>query len=126
MNLLSGGKKREIMLIPTAKLNKEQADLDDAFSTMIKARDNWQCQICGSDYKPCCHHIIPREIKSLRYDENNAITLCLSHHKFNRIISAHNAPFAFFLWLRSFRPLFFDSAVGSLSKILSENGITLK
>lgn len=114
------------MLIPTAKVNKEQAILDDLFSTGVKARENWTCQICGSGYKVCCHHIIPREVKEFRYAEDNAITLCLKHHKFDRHISAHNAPFAFFLWLRSFRPNLFSVAVERTTKMLGEHGIQLK
>ena len=114
------------MLILINKANKEQKELDDAFSTFIKSRDNWQCAICGNDYKPCCHHILPRELKQYRYDESNAITLCLSHHKFNRTISAHNAPFAFFLWLEVFRPSLFLQAKERIKQLLLNDGIQLK
>jgi hypothetical protein len=113
------------MLIPTAKQNKDQSTADDLFATGVKARENWICQICGSGYKVCCHHIIPREIKEFRYCEDNAITLCLSHHKFNRHISAHNAPFAFFLWLQRFRPSLFLAAVERISAILTKQGINI-
>ena len=114
------------MRLSITKANKEQKDLDDAFSTMIKSRDNWACAICGTDYKPCCHHIIPRENKAYRYAEDNAITLCLKCHKFSRIISAHNNPLAFFLWLQSFKSPLFFVAVERTKKMLLENGIQLK
>lgn len=114
------------MIISLTKANKEQRELDDAFSTMIKSRDNWMCQICGSDYKPCCHHIIPRENKEYRYVEDNAITLCLKCHKFSRVISAHNNPLAFFLWLARCRSPFYNVAIERTHKMLLNNGIQLK
>lgn len=83
---------------------KEQRELDEFWATAIKNRDNWECVICGSKYAPNAHHIIPRENKSYRYEEDNGISLCVKHHKFSRIISAHNNPLAFFLWLMLYRP----------------------
>lgn len=113
------------MKLSLTKANKQQKELDEAFSTYIKSRDGWMCQICGSDYKPCCHHILPRELKEYRYSEDNAITLCLSHHKFDRSISAHNAPFAFFLWLQKFKPPIYAVAVERIKKELAKDGIQL-
>lgn len=113
------------MKLSITKANKQQKELDEAFSTYIKSRDGWMCQICGSDYKPCCHHILPREIKEYRYSEDNAITLCLKCHKFSRIISAHNAPLAFFLWLQSFKSPLFFVAVERIKTLLSKEGINI-
>ena len=58
------------------------------------------CSICGSKKNLNVHHIIPRECKELKFDDNNLIVLCCKHHKFNFEISAHKNPFTFFLWLR--------------------------
>jgi len=113
------------MKISINKQNKEQRELDDAFSTMIKSKGNWCCAICGTDYKVCCHHIIPRENKQYRYAEDNAIPLCLSHHKFSRILSAHNNPLAFFLWLQRFNTPLFIVATERTKKMLEENGIKI-
>lgn len=113
------------MKISLNKANKEQKELDDAFSTMIKARDNWMCSICGTDYRPCCHHIIDRSHKEFRYDPSNAITLCNNHHKFSRVISAHNNPFAFFLWLQRFRSDLSSVAIERTKKILENDGIKI-
>jgi len=109
--------------ISIKKANEQQREADDAFSTFIRARDNWCCVLCGNDYRPCAHHIIPRERKEFRYCEDNALTLCIFHHKFSRIISAHNNPLAFFLWLQRFKPLFYAVAVERTKKILLDDGI---
>ena len=111
------------MKLSINNLNKEQRDLDDAWATMIKARDNWQCVICGSDYRPAAHHIIPRENRDTRYEESNGLTLCTKHHKFCRIISAHNNPFAFYLWLHLYRPDMYYQSVKRMRSILKANGI---
>jgi hypothetical protein len=114
------------MLLSIKKANSEQRDLDDAFSTLIKARWGWICAICGSDYRIQCHHIIPREHKEFRYSENNAIPLCVAHHKFSRSISAHNNPLSFFLWLSKFHLPLYLIAVERTKKILEQkDGIQL-
>jgi hypothetical protein len=113
------------MKLSINNLNKEQRDLDDAWATMIKARDNWCCVICGSDYRPSAHHIIPRENRETRYDEWNGLTLCTKHHKFCRIISAHNNPFAFFLWLQFYKPDSYYRSVKSMRSILKTHGIDI-
>jgi hypothetical protein len=87
-----------------------QKELDKIWADKVKARDNFSCQFCGSVYRPCAHHIVPREIKPYRYDLDNGITLCVKHHKFCRTLSAHNAPLAFFFWLEKYRnPLFWKA-----------------
>jgi hypothetical protein len=113
------------MKLSLPKANSEQRELDEAFSTMIRARDGWACCICGNDRNLCAHHILPREHKEFRYCEDNALTLCVTHHKFSRVISAHNAPLAFFLWLGRFHPIFFNLAVERNKKIMEKDGIQL-
>ena len=49
----------------------------------IRKRDNSKCQWpnCNSSYKIHAHHIMPwSSFPSLRYDVNNGICLCKSHH----------------------------------------------
>ena len=83
-----------------AKTAKQiQDELDREFSKAIKTRDKWQCVICNSKDNLHCHHILPRENKELRYNMNNAITLCCMHHKFSLVISPHHNAFAFMHWL---------------------------
>jgi hypothetical protein len=57
------------------------------------------CIICGSKIRMSAHHLIPREIKELKYDPINLVTLCPKHHKFSLEISAHRNPLVFFAWL---------------------------
>ena len=80
----------------------KEADLD--WSLKVKERDGFQCVVCGSREKLNSHHLVPREIKLHRWDVDNGITLCISHHKFNRQISAHNNPMSFLVWLQEHRP----------------------
>ncbi len=100
-------------------------ELDDAWATMIKARDNWACVICGSTYKPQAHHLVPREHKQYKYEPDNGITLCLLHHKFSRVISAHNAPLAFWFWLSRYHSSFAQKAKERIIKIAESEGICL-
>ena len=102
---------------------REQKELDYSWAGTIKARDGWKCVICGDDYAPNAHHIIPREHKEYRYCLDNGITLCRKHHKFSRVISAHNNPFAFFLWLSRFQNHFSLIAIERTLKILENEGI---
>lgn len=95
-----------MVLIPKTyfKTNlKIQKELDLKWANMIKERDGYNCVVCNSCYRPNAHHLIPREIKEYRHELWNGITLCVNHHKFSRILSAHNSPFAFFLWLKKYR-----------------------
>jgi hypothetical protein len=96
------------MKILIKDLRSEEKELLEAWATMVKARDNWVCCICGLGYAPNAHHIIPREVKATALDPDNGITLCRNHHKFSRKLSAHNNPLAFFLWLAKYKPVQFD------------------
>ena len=82
-------------------LEQKEKDLDWAIK--IKAFDNNCCVICNSPFHPNAHHIIPREIKSCRHELDNGITLCTKHHKFSRVLSAHNNPLAFYMWLEKYK-----------------------
>ena len=113
------------MKISLNEANKVQRELDDAWATMIKSRDEWRCAICGDDRRVYAHHIIPRENKEFRYCEDNGISLCVTHHKFNRVISAHNAPLAFFLWLQRFHVNSSVAACERIKRLLKENGIQI-
>jgi len=81
------------------KLTKE----DKEWSKQIKVRDDNKCVICGATERLNSHHILPRELKDTKYDLENGITLCVSHHMFSRQLSAHNNPLAFFKWMSIWR-----------------------
>lgn len=57
--------------------------LDSLFSHYIRLRDNYTCQRCGKYSKLVqCAHFIGRIIKSVRWDEDNACTLCIECHNY--------------------------------------------
>lgn len=117
-------------MIITKKLLQSSEKLEEKLAEKKWANDvksffNFSCAICGSAYKPNAHHIIPREHKQYKFCLDNGISLCTKHHKFSRVISAHNNPFAFFLWLERFFPTIFLVAIGRQKEILKAEGIIL-
>ena len=72
---------------------------DKIWANLVKERDGRKCVICSETERLNAHHIFPREIKELKFDIYNGISLCPNHHFFSRKISAHNNPVALFLWL---------------------------
>ena len=55
---------------------------DAEFSKLIRDRDGW-CLNCGRSSHLQAAHILRRSYKLTRFDEDNAVTLCLwCHHYF--------------------------------------------
>lgn len=102
-----------------------EKEAEKQWAIQIKTRDNFSCVICGNAYKPNAHHIVPREHKQYKYCLDNGITLCTKHHKFSRVISAHNNPLAFYLWLGKFYPALFLIATDRNKEILKLEDIKL-
>jgi len=73
----------------------------------VLERNGDKCSICKRDLTDKrlrhIHHIIGKEFKELRYDENNGILLCPKCHKFGKF-SAHKNGLWFSEWLRKNRP----------------------
>ena len=88
------------MLKRTLKLTAE----DKAWANAVKDRDGRKCVICGDTERLNAHHIIVRENHETKLDVMNGLSLCPTHHFFNRQISAHNNPFGLVLWLQINRP----------------------
>ena len=76
--------------------------LDDAWSELIKARAGYKCAYCGSEGRLNSHHIYSRSNRSVRWDVNNGICLCVTHHTFGNF-SAHKSPLDFDDWLRDYK-----------------------
>jgi hypothetical protein len=76
--------------------------LDDLWSKIVKS--DGKCELAGVDgYGPCAgplnaHHIFGRRNFSVRWDLDNGICLCVSHHHFGRF-SAEGSPTVFTNWL---------------------------
>jgi 5-methylcytosine-specific restriction endonuclease McrA len=100
------------------KVVNEKKEKDIEWSRLVKERDGFKCVVCGSTFRPNAHHIIPREVEMFRHLVDNGLTLCVAHHKFNRVISAHQAPFAFHQWLLRNRPELYERCVERTNTIL--------
>jgi 5-methylcytosine-specific restriction endonuclease McrA len=83
-------------------------------------RDGHKCAICQTTESLTVHHIVVRENHDLRFDPMNAIVLCIAHHKYSRILSAHNNSFVFFIWLEKNRP----EQYAYLKHFLEQNSIS--
>ena len=84
----------------------EERELDEIWKMKVKRRDKYKCQICNKKVsgKNChAHHIIPRQIKGMRWDINNGITLCYNHHK-RGVYSPHQNVLWFYGWMNVNRP----------------------
>ncbi len=70
----------------------------------VLKRDHGMCQVCGNKpNKAHVHHIIPRQVKELRYDVMNGITLDFNHHKVG-VLSPHLNALWFSSWLKKNKP----------------------
>ena len=76
----------------------EKRKLDRLFQQAILKRDE-VCQVCGKTEGLNAHHIFSRSRMNTRWDLENGILLCVGHHTFSNLMSAHLAPRAFFQWL---------------------------
>jgi predicted restriction endonuclease len=66
---------------------------DIRFSKMIRERDDYTCQRCGSKHLPNSNglhaaHMFSRRVKATRHDPDNAVALCYGCHQF---IDSHPA-----------------------------------
>lgn len=58
---------------------------------ILKKFDN-KCVICDALQLPNCHHLVPERIfPAMRYDVDNGVVLCPSHHKFGKFSAHKNA-----------------------------------
>jgi hypothetical protein len=87
-----------------SKTRKIKIDpLDKKWAKFVRERDG-ACEVCGKTEYLAAHHFIRRGISSTRYDLDNGITLCPSHHTFNYEFSAHRTPEAFDRWFKNKYP----------------------
>ena len=97
---------------------KEMRELDKIWATKVKIRDNYTCQICNKklEKKHCyAHHIIPRQVRGMRWEINNGITLCFNHHK-RGIYSPHQNAIWFYGWLKNNKMKQLKFCIDSLNK----------
>jgi len=88
--------------MPKGKIKFTKEDRE--WAKAVKERDGWACVVCGDTNRPNAHHVIVRENHDTKLDVNNGLTLCATHHFFNRQVSAHNNPLGLFMWMEIHRP----------------------
>ena len=60
--------------------------IDAVVSLMVRNRDNWTCQRCGTKYTPAtqglhCSHYFSRRFMGTRFNLDNLISLCYGCHR---------------------------------------------
>jgi hypothetical protein len=82
------------------KLKGIDGKLDIAWSRLVKLRAGGKCEYknCNKTKPLNSHHIFSRSNRSVRWDVDNGICLCVGHHTFG-LDSAHKNPTGFTMWL---------------------------
>ena len=81
--------------------------LDDAWSKLVKLRAGLKCEYCGSTSRQLhSHHLYTRSRLSTRWDVENGISLCATHHVLGNF-SAHKSPREFNEWLDQYKGIEF-------------------
>ncbi len=94
----------------------ENRELDEMWKEKVNQRDEYFCCICNRklEGRSCnTHHILPKGIKGMRWEVNNGITLCPSHHRLG-LYSAHLNAIWFTFWLKTNRSKQFDYIINKL------------
>lgn len=76
--------------------------LDTLWSKIVKLRAGNKCEYCSKKEGLNSHHIFSRSNMCVRWDLENGVCLCVSHHVFGNM-SAHKAPLEFAEWLKTER-----------------------
>jgi len=69
------------------------------WSKLIKQRAGYVCEYCGSTAYLNSHHHYSVRCAPLKYDVDNGVCLCSSHHIWDTKFSAHRTPGAFVKWI---------------------------
>lgn len=82
-----------------SKIKGVDKALDNAWSKLVKLRAGNACEYCGKTTTLNSHHIFSRSNRSVRWDVQNGICLCVAHHTFSSKFSAHKTGVEFTIWL---------------------------
>lgn len=101
---------------PDIYARKPQTEnLDNLWSQIVKARAGGKCEVCGVTKSLNSHHIFSRSNRSVRWDLNNGVCVCVSHHVFG-LFSAHKSPIEFSEWLKEKRGIVWYEALREKAK----------
>lgn len=78
--------------------------LDNIWAELVKWKADGQCEYCGKTTNLNSHHLFSRSNHRLRWDLENGVCLCVSHHVLG-LISAHKAPLEFAEFMKGKRGL---------------------
>lgn len=78
------------------------ASVDTLWSKLVKEKAGNKCEYCGKVDGLNSHHIFSRSNRSVRWDDENGVSLCVSHHVFGNF-SAHKSPIEFVEWVKTRR-----------------------
>jgi len=81
---------------------KTKNNLDKLWSEAVKVKAKYKCEFCGKVKGLNSHHIFSRSNMCVRFDIENGVCLCVSHHVFGNM-SAHKSPLEFAEWLKGKR-----------------------
>lgn len=78
---------------------------DGRWSKLVKKRAGNRCEVdgCPNTNRLNAHHLFSRNNFSTRFDLDNGICLCPSHHTLNSKFSAHKTPLDFDEWVKEKR-----------------------
>lgn len=91
-----GQRKRTNKHVPAKGRLRDMAD--QLWSRAIRADWGWKCAVCNNE-KCEAHHLIPRQHQATRYELQNGIALCSSHHQFDADTSPHQNAAGWLHWL---------------------------
>lgn len=76
--------------------------LDEVWSKLVKAKAGYVCEYCEKPNTLNSHHLYSRAKKSVRWDTDNGICLCVAHHVGNSF-SAHKTSLEFTEWVNDYK-----------------------
>lgn len=88
--------KERKKLTPNKQLDKKCEEL---WREISLKRSGFMCEYCQSIKNIQVHHIITRSVRHLKWNTDNAASLCSNHHTLSSSFSAHKTPDLFRLWL---------------------------
>lgn len=79
---------------------------DDLWAIAVKVNFNYRCQYCNKwpdEVQLHSHHLFTRSRKSTKWDIDNGICLCASHHTLSSEFSAHKCILEFSDWITNLK-----------------------